>query len=301
MQDRSARRRSRTAAAVLAAVSLLGTAVLTGCDSGREGTTKGLPRSRPPGRGRSGTANRVRWPPSATPSPAASTPVRCWRTARRCPGRPAPTARCAAWPCGCSVRRGPRRAAGTTRRRGPGSRSCRSRWRRRRGEAGSGDGDDRRQRRLPGLRPVHDSGGRFSFLLRGFDASAAGRGAQGAGVRVERAGSQAALVDGARERAGQADLEAGDLPVDAGRRGRHGRARDGPARLGAGPGRGVQQGAPGGLCEGSALPLRRRGGLRLPVHRQAAQPVGLVPSGARRAGQAGGDRLPQCHRGPAPA
>lgn len=41
MQDRSARRRSRTAAAVLAAVSLLGTAVLTGCDSGPEGTTKG--------------------------------------------------------------------------------------------------------------------------------------------------------------------------------------------------------------------------------------------------------------------
>lgn len=50
MQDRSARRRSRTAAAVLAAVSLLGTAVLTGCDSGREGTTKGAaaqPSARP--------------------------------------------------------------------------------------------------------------------------------------------------------------------------------------------------------------------------------------------------------------
>ncbi|MER5364556.1 SGNH/GDSL hydrolase family protein [Streptomyces sp. NPDC002722] len=50
MQDRSARRRSRTAAAVLATVSLLGTAVLTGCDSGREGTTKGAasqPSARP--------------------------------------------------------------------------------------------------------------------------------------------------------------------------------------------------------------------------------------------------------------
>ncbi|MER5610707.1 SGNH/GDSL hydrolase family protein [Streptomyces sp. NPDC002215] len=41
MQDRSARRRSRTSAAVLAAVSVLGTAVLTGCDSGPPGTTKG--------------------------------------------------------------------------------------------------------------------------------------------------------------------------------------------------------------------------------------------------------------------
>ncbi|MFJ8852423.1 SGNH/GDSL hydrolase family protein [Streptomyces sp. NPDC102437] len=41
MQDRSARRRSRTSAVVLAAVSVLGTAVLTGCDSDRPGTTKG--------------------------------------------------------------------------------------------------------------------------------------------------------------------------------------------------------------------------------------------------------------------
>ncbi|SFX14527.1 SGNH/GDSL hydrolase family protein [Streptomyces atratus] len=50
MQDRSARRRSRTAAALLAAVSVLGTAVLTGCDSGPEGTTKGAvaqPSARP--------------------------------------------------------------------------------------------------------------------------------------------------------------------------------------------------------------------------------------------------------------
>ncbi|MFI5767589.1 SGNH/GDSL hydrolase family protein [Streptomyces sp. NPDC051658] len=50
MQDRSARHRSRTAAAVLAAVSLLGTAALTGCDSGQEGTTKGAaaqPSARP--------------------------------------------------------------------------------------------------------------------------------------------------------------------------------------------------------------------------------------------------------------
>ncbi|MET9656520.1 SGNH/GDSL hydrolase family protein [Streptomyces sp. NPDC006510] len=50
MQDRSARRRSRTSAAVLAALSLLGAAVLTGCDSGPEGTTKGAaaqPSARP--------------------------------------------------------------------------------------------------------------------------------------------------------------------------------------------------------------------------------------------------------------
>ncbi|WP_405712359.1 MULTISPECIES: SGNH/GDSL hydrolase family protein [unclassified Streptomyces] len=50
MQDRFARRRSRTAATVLAALSLLGTAVLAGCDSGLEGTTKGAaaqPSARP--------------------------------------------------------------------------------------------------------------------------------------------------------------------------------------------------------------------------------------------------------------
>ncbi|MFJ7200827.1 MULTISPECIES: SGNH/GDSL hydrolase family protein [unclassified Streptomyces] len=50
MQDRSARRRSRTAAALLAAVPVLCTAVLTGCDSGPEGTTKGAaaqPSARP--------------------------------------------------------------------------------------------------------------------------------------------------------------------------------------------------------------------------------------------------------------
>ncbi|WP_327367264.1 SGNH/GDSL hydrolase family protein [Streptomyces sp. NBC_01217] len=50
MQDRSARHRSRIAAAALAAVSLLGTAALTGCDSGRDGTTKGAAaeQRRPP-------------------------------------------------------------------------------------------------------------------------------------------------------------------------------------------------------------------------------------------------------------
>lgn len=41
MQERSARRRPRAVAAVLAAASLLGTAALTSCDSGREGATKG--------------------------------------------------------------------------------------------------------------------------------------------------------------------------------------------------------------------------------------------------------------------
>lgn len=41
MQDRSARHRSRIATAVLAVVSLLGVAVLTGCDADRDGTTKG--------------------------------------------------------------------------------------------------------------------------------------------------------------------------------------------------------------------------------------------------------------------
>lgn len=41
MQDRSARRRSRIATAVLAAVAVLGTGVLSGCDSGGNGTTKG--------------------------------------------------------------------------------------------------------------------------------------------------------------------------------------------------------------------------------------------------------------------
>ncbi|MER6103554.1 SGNH/GDSL hydrolase family protein [Streptomyces sp. NPDC001832] len=40
MRDRSARRRSRTVAAILTAVSLLGTAALTGCDVGGDGTTK---------------------------------------------------------------------------------------------------------------------------------------------------------------------------------------------------------------------------------------------------------------------
>ncbi|MFE6662577.1 SGNH/GDSL hydrolase family protein [Streptomyces sp. NPDC057697] len=50
MQDRSARHRSRASAAVLAALALLGTAALTGCDSGPEGTTKGAaaqPSARP--------------------------------------------------------------------------------------------------------------------------------------------------------------------------------------------------------------------------------------------------------------
>ncbi|MCM2414323.1 SGNH/GDSL hydrolase family protein [Streptomyces sp. RKAG290] len=41
MPDRSVRHRSRTALAVLAAGSLLGTAALTGCDSGPDRTTKG--------------------------------------------------------------------------------------------------------------------------------------------------------------------------------------------------------------------------------------------------------------------
>ncbi|MFJ1841609.1 SGNH/GDSL hydrolase family protein [Streptomyces sp. NPDC088146] len=41
MQDRSARHRSRSAAAVLAAVSLFGAAALTGCDADRDGSTKG--------------------------------------------------------------------------------------------------------------------------------------------------------------------------------------------------------------------------------------------------------------------
>lgn len=41
MPDRSAGRRSRTTLAALAAVTFLGTTVLTGCDSGPEGTTKG--------------------------------------------------------------------------------------------------------------------------------------------------------------------------------------------------------------------------------------------------------------------
>ncbi|MEU1435069.1 SGNH/GDSL hydrolase family protein [Streptomyces sp. NPDC005786] len=41
MPDRSVRQRSRTALAALTAVTFLGTAVLTGCDSGPEGTTKG--------------------------------------------------------------------------------------------------------------------------------------------------------------------------------------------------------------------------------------------------------------------
>ncbi|WP_406381213.1 SGNH/GDSL hydrolase family protein [Streptomyces sp. NBC_01618] len=41
MQDRSARHRSRTAAVVLAAVSLLGAVALTGCDADGDGTTKG--------------------------------------------------------------------------------------------------------------------------------------------------------------------------------------------------------------------------------------------------------------------
>ncbi|MFF8918217.1 SGNH/GDSL hydrolase family protein [Streptomyces sp. NPDC015032] len=41
MQDRSARHRSRSAAAVLATVSLFVAAVLTGCDADRDGTTKG--------------------------------------------------------------------------------------------------------------------------------------------------------------------------------------------------------------------------------------------------------------------
>ncbi|MFG2627767.1 SGNH/GDSL hydrolase family protein [Streptomyces sp. NPDC048473] len=52
MQDRSARHRSRAAAAVLTVVSLLGTAALTGCDAGRDGTTKGAAaeKRRPPAR-----------------------------------------------------------------------------------------------------------------------------------------------------------------------------------------------------------------------------------------------------------
>lgn len=41
MPDRSVRHRSRTALAALAALSFLGTAALTGCDSGSDGTTKG--------------------------------------------------------------------------------------------------------------------------------------------------------------------------------------------------------------------------------------------------------------------
>ncbi|GGT13517.1 lipoprotein [Streptomyces atratus] len=50
MQDRSARHRSRTVAAVLTAVSLLGTAALAGCDTGRDETTKGAAaeKRRPP-------------------------------------------------------------------------------------------------------------------------------------------------------------------------------------------------------------------------------------------------------------
>ncbi|MFF2328880.1 MULTISPECIES: SGNH/GDSL hydrolase family protein [unclassified Streptomyces] len=48
MQDRSARRRSRTVAAVLATVSLLGTAALTGCDgtSGKPAAEKRRPSAR---------------------------------------------------------------------------------------------------------------------------------------------------------------------------------------------------------------------------------------------------------------
>ncbi|MFH8471919.1 SGNH/GDSL hydrolase family protein [Streptomyces sp. NPDC018000] len=50
MRDRSVRHRSRTAAAVLAVVSLLGTAALTGCDAGQDRTTKGsaAEKRRPP-------------------------------------------------------------------------------------------------------------------------------------------------------------------------------------------------------------------------------------------------------------
>ncbi|MDK0519312.1 SGNH/GDSL hydrolase family protein [Streptomyces sp. ML-6] len=50
MQDRSVRRRSRTAAAALAVASLLGTAALSGCDSGPDGTTKGAAGRKPAAR-----------------------------------------------------------------------------------------------------------------------------------------------------------------------------------------------------------------------------------------------------------
>ncbi|WP_406449799.1 SGNH/GDSL hydrolase family protein [Streptomyces sp. NBC_00876] len=45
MPDRSVRHRSRTALAALAALSFLGTAALTGCDSGPDGTAKGAAAS----------------------------------------------------------------------------------------------------------------------------------------------------------------------------------------------------------------------------------------------------------------
>ncbi|MEU9758933.1 SGNH/GDSL hydrolase family protein [Streptomyces sp. NPDC047985] len=48
MRNRSARRRSRMAAAVVAAVSVLGSAVLSGCDSETDSTTKGASGKRKP-------------------------------------------------------------------------------------------------------------------------------------------------------------------------------------------------------------------------------------------------------------
>jgi hypothetical protein len=102
-------------------------------------------------------------------------------------------------------------------------------------------------------------------------------------------GGRAARPDGPR------DLEAGHLPDHAGAGRGHGREGRRAPGEGQGPRGGVQRGAGRRLRGGPALPDGRRGGLRLPVRRAPAQPVGPVPSRCGRPGQAGRHRLPGGH------
>lgn len=313
MTERATRPRMRTVGAALTALSFVGVAALAGCSG--EGSGDGVSQNA------SAAATS-----SPSPSPSPSPPllrlepearVHSSRRGLHHPGlrrllgagglprgvlgdrerQPGAESRCAAARPGEG--RGPQlepRAVG-----GPDGPAAGADGAGGEGAAGAGHGDDGRERRLPGLGAADDARGGLPGVVRGVDAAAAGRGAHGAGVRLQRAGPEAALVDRAAGRGGQEDLEPRCLPVDAGGRGRPGARGRGSAGRGAGPGGGVQRGAAGRLREGPALPVRRRGGLRLPLHRGAAEPVGLVPPQPRRPGPAGGDRLPEHHGGRTPA
>lgn len=146
------------------------------------------------------------------------------------------------------------------------------------------------------MTPVAEFRAGFEQALKELRAASAGL----AGVRVLGAGPPAPVGTGQGQPDGAAGLETGDLSVHARRTAVGGAGCDGPPGEGAGARGGVQRGAARGLREGRTVPLRRRGGVPVPLLRGAAEPLGLVPPGQGRAGAARGTGAPPGDGGAAP-